>query len=184
MRIKPDDNWRWFFDKEHDRLMLDISNQMLFRSRFPAKMLNTDAFIETHFSIDDATLYFQLDESCRALRLTDEQRAELVLNAIVAHRFLKPMLPKSWYFTQQPQAYQPADAEIVAVHVQESGEDVLLVVAETSETACLCLVAQTSCQLGGKLLAQGEPIKVMNDRLIPVVFALGYQHHDHYAKAM
>lgn len=167
MKIKPDDNWRWFYDSEHERMMLDLADGMLFRSRFSAKMLTPDAFNAPEFSVDDAALFFTFYEKCRRVMLNDAQRAELILNALVASRFLKPLMPKSWYFDCCCHVMQPAVGDVVKVKLQHSCEHARLLVVESGDNAALCLVAQAHLTLAGKTMQLGEAIKVMNDRLLP-----------------
>ena len=169
MKFTPGDNWRWFFDAEHDRMMLDLADGLIFRSRFGAKMLIPDAFGETAFCVDDAALFYTFAERCRALPLKEEQCAELIFNAMVALRFLKPLMPKSWHFLTQPSpsGWRPAMGQDVAVRVQESGEYARMLVAEAGDNASLCVLAQSRLTLAARDMILGDAIKIMHDRLMP-----------------
>ncbi|TSJ90327.1 cell division protein ZapC [Gilliamella apicola] len=165
MAFRPTDSWRWYFDNEYDSLMLEISSEMLFRCNYASKILIPDVFNEFSFSVDDATAYYQFYDSCQSLALTDSQKIELSINAIVAANFLKPPMPKSWYFSQQPMLYQPKVADIVTVNMQETGQQICLLVVEAGENASLCIIAQPTFIAMNKTFYFSEAIKVMNDRL-------------------
>lgn len=167
MRIKPDDNWRWYYDEEHDRMMLDLANGMLFAR---ASLVNAYAgrVLPDRFCVDDAALYFSFEENAD-FELTKEQRAELVLNALVAIRYLKPQMPKSWHFVAHGEMWTPGTGDAASVWLSDTAEQVNLLVVEPGENAALCLLAQPGVVIAGRTMQLGDAIKIMNDRLKPQV---------------
>ncbi|MBI6548474.1 cell division protein ZapC [Xenorhabdus lircayensis] len=169
MKIRPDDQWRWYFDPEHSRVMLDLANGMVFRSRFPAKMLTDYAMTMKgiSFSVDDAALYYAFEEHARRINIAPALKAELALNGVVAFRFMKPQMPKSWYFSHFSLVGKPEHGEIVQLRLQDSGTEIMFMVAEVGDNASLCLLAQQKLELNDRVMSFCDPIKIMNDRLMP-----------------
>ena len=47
--------------------------------------------------------------------LSKEQKAELVLNALVAIRYLKPQMPKSWNFVSHGEMWMPMLSDLASM---------------------------------------------------------------------
>lgn len=167
MNIKPTEDWCWYFDEKLDTLMVDLSYDIVFRSRLSKKMIIIDALAESAFSIQDATFYYQFFENCGILPLSEPNKVELVLNAIAVRNYIKPPMPKSWYFVQQAHSFTPKLGEIVGAYVQDSGGRVNLLVADVGDNASLCVIAQPMITMAGKTFYLGDAIKIMNNRFVP-----------------
>ncbi|MEZ8142499.1 cell division protein ZapC [Enterovibrio sp. FF113] len=163
--LKPNNAWKWYFDKEAQALMLDLGEDMVFQVAIECKQLIPDAFAETPFSVDDASLFQAYFDAVDALSLSGPRKAELVLNAVAANRFHKPLLPKSWFFQEQ-EGYSAAEAGSLVTLKTEHGSESFLVI-ENAGIASLCMHAGESplALTDTKQMRFCEAVKVMNDRL-------------------
>ncbi|WP_117235479.1 cell division protein ZapC [Vibrio maerlii] len=163
--LKPSDTWKWYFDETTESLMLDLGNDMVFKTNIPHKMLVDCAKRDSDFCVDDASSYQTFKETISFLGLSEPRQAELALYCVAAKRFHKPVQPKSWFFDAQGQEYKPEEGDIVRLVNQHSLG--YFIVLEAGESASLCTYVDLDefHLSGSKSLAFGDSIKVMHDRL-------------------
>ncbi len=163
--LKPNNKWTWFYDAENQQLMLDLSGDMMFKAAIPSNRLIPDATRSIPFSVEDATLFQVFNDLIAHLPLTAPRKAELVLNAIAAHRYHKPMLPKSWFFNSCGDVESPEQGEVIVLETQHGQAH--FIVVENSGNASLCMLAtlEPLSLDGNKELQFCDTIKVMNDRM-------------------
>ena len=163
--LKLSDTWNWYYDEDKSSLMLEISEDMVFRSDLPRKVLIESAFTAQPFSVEDADIYHVFQDSVKGLPLSIPRQAELVLKAVTVKRFHKPVQPKSWFFDTQSAGYQPQEGEIV--ELQNEFNTGHFMVVESSETASIVISVSTEdfYLTGSKVMSFCEPIKVMHDRM-------------------
>ena len=162
--LKPNNDWKWYFDQKSDSLLLDLGNEYVFCVSIPVKQMVPTAKMSSSFSVNDAAIFQSFSESIRGLCVIDNRGPELLLNAVAAVRFHKPVMPKSWFFSKTEYEYNPEQGEIVTLFNELNIGRFL--VLENSGAASLCICIDESFQLTeNKTLQFCETIKVMNDRM-------------------
>ncbi len=164
MMLKPNYAWKWYFDAEMTSLMLDLGQNMVFQVGIQQKHLIPDAFTEASFNVDDAALFQTFIEAIQPLSLSSARKTELALNAVAAHRFHKPLLPKSWFFHTQEDAFSPETGSLIEL-TNDFGKGYFIVI-ENAGTASLCMLAEEKPfkLTETKEMVFCESIKSMNDR--------------------
>ncbi|WGY46938.1 cell division protein ZapC [Vibrio sp. ABG19] len=163
--LKPSDKWSWYYSDSEGYLMLDLGEEMVFRTNLSRNLLVDCGFTDNHFSVDDASDYQTYKERISGLDLSEPRKAELALYCVAAKRFHKPVQPKSWFFDYQGEESVPEEGDIVSlVNGYNQG---YFIVLEVGESASLCALADLDAFVlnGSKQLEFGQVIKVMHDRM-------------------
>ncbi|MGF1694255.1 cell division protein ZapC [Vibrio lamellibrachiae] len=163
--LKPSDKWTWYYDDKESNLMLDLGDDIVFKTNLPRKLLVECAVGINEFSVDDASAFQTFKEQISLLPLNEPRQAELALYCVAAKRFHKPVQPKSWFFDNQYGEFTPTEGDIVRLTNQHS--DGCFIILEVGESASLIASIETEAfELSStKALVFGQAIKVMHDRM-------------------
>lgn len=163
--LKPSDKWNWYFCENEGHLMLDLGEEMVFRTNLSRNLLVECALASTAFTVDDASDYQAFKDTIDLLKLSEPRKAELILNCVAAKRFHIPVQPKSWFFDTQNNTLSPEEGDLVTL--SNTLNQGIFVVIESGEHASLCTCVELDgFDLNGrKALNFGQTIKVMHDRM-------------------
>ncbi|MFI3245693.1 MAG: cell division protein ZapC [Ferrimonas sp.] len=168
MVLTPDNSWNWVFDQKHQHLCLHLGQEWLFVSAFDEKWLTPNTAYPKPFSFLHAEEFQSgLDSLEHQSFGTQEQRIELIFNLIAARHFVRPLMPKSWFFQLSNIIVYPRLYKLVAVETKI--QMATFIVIDSNEQSSLLMLIDEQCLLTeNKSLAKFELIKVMNDRLMPL----------------
>lgn len=164
MCIQPNDNWQWHYDAQDDRLMLDLSDRMIFATEYKGRVLVPNAFCTQAFCVDDAALYYQLMDKAADLDWSVPHQVQLVLNAIAVSRFYKPLMPQSWFFNEQQGSCVPELGSLVCMQTSHGLGEFMVIEAGDQASVCLNLTEELILTTS-KILPRFAVIKVMNNRM-------------------
>ena len=174
MILVPDESWRWSFDEQRQKILLDLTDDMQFAAAIPAKQLAKKSAFTEPFTVDDSSHYFHLLECLGEFPFTDPERVQIVLNSIAAVKYARPLVSQSWYYQDVNMLSEtPELGEVFSVVTDYMYGDVMVI--SPGSTAPLCIVISQSLELEpDKSLKQSAVCKLMNSKLLPYQAAVKF----------
>jgi cell division protein ZapC len=162
--LTPTTQWYWFCEEQ--QLMLSLGDELCFQTAYGNKhCLNLPAK-PLAFSLEDYNCYLSLAASIEesGLALSTAQLTEVVLNAVAALSFHKPVALKSWYFDEQGHCgsyHQLAKLE------NAYGSADVLILHHDSDVVTVMILSENLAISTQKNLTQFNLVKVARNRLLP-----------------
>ncbi|USD66658.1 cell division protein ZapC [Vibrio sp. SCSIO 43136] len=174
--LKPDNSWNWSFDSKEQALKLNMEfngKNYGYSPKIPSRMLVDEAFTADEFTVEDAANFDEFQDAISTLNIHPHHQDELALVCLCVQRFHKPSQPKSWYFDYQGEGYTPSVGEFVCLKNGYNQSHGLFIVVEAGDSASVCVSADLNGFVlnDSKVLAFGQNIKVMHDRMVKADFA-------------
>ncbi|WP_025822188.1 cell division protein ZapC [Shewanella marina] len=169
MLLMPQKDWLWTYNDTYDVLSVSLGNEMEFLTVYTSKLLIPDAIGTNEFSMEHAKFYIELlDKLPKYIRVSDAALVQIVLNATAGHFLLKPQMPKSWFF-EHSQYLVYADIG-KAFNLKTGLDSGLCIIIDSGLQASVIMLLSQSLQLTEtKSMQQFDTIKVMHDRLHPLI---------------
>lgn len=169
--LLPKTDWFWYTHQQ--ALRIDLGEELSFVVPYSMKNLINLPMDKQLFSLEDTEHYACIADNLEQsdLALSPGQITQILLNATAALAFHKPVPVKSWHFATQCTPGVHCQLALLEPLFQEQRFDLgqMLVLHQDANTAT-CMSLGSSFQINAtKTLAQFELIKVMNNRLIPLI---------------
>lgn len=171
MGFIPQSHWQWVFDKQRSLLTLQMGDYHI-DIIYKSNMLIFPEDKAIPFTVDDVARYTQLFESEALRDYQDEFACKIILHILAIELFHKPIMPKSWLFTESEQptiAGKRPDVEPM-MHISLTSKDALesahYLVIEDEQHFALCMLIDNIHQVTKrKALPQFQIVKVTLDKI-------------------
>tara|TARA_R110001583_G_scaffold16561_14_gene67839 strand:- start:7042 stop:7569 length:528 start_codon:yes stop_codon:yes gene_type:complete len=171
MGFIPQSHWQWVFDNQRSLLMLQMGDYHV-DITYKSNMLVLPEKQPIPFTVDDVARYTQLFESAALKDYEDEFSCKIILHILAIELFHKPIMPKSWLFSETNRQTLAGTRPNVdpMMHIsltsKAENESALYLVIEDEQHFALCMLLDHMHQVTKrKSLHQFQIVKVTLDKL-------------------